>query len=281
VEVTGLTDSDPFAVAVRKVHRMRQTVFLECLRMRAAFDPEYLGVVLPGTDAASHGELSLTSPVERDLTCIETDQRIEEEIRSLAARRRRQMDDFRNWLQRFGWHCPSDEACRAMAIAYAVDYQGLRRRLEATDLLRAAFAEVASQPAVSTPPRGGLRRVFQSLWPRFQLSTRFELLFAQPAFRHFNAEERAICRQHVDHQRGELLKAVLKLTASRQIQDPVEDAQQRLAAVARDPLTWSRQLTVLRAVQTLTVIDLQMYCDLVRQLGEYESARSTWPNYSS
>ena len=42
-------------------------------------------------------------------------------------------------------------------------------------------------------------------------------------------------------------------------------------SIARDPATWSRQLVTLRAVQTLSVLDLQTYCDLVAELGEYET----------
>lgn len=268
VEVTGLTESDPFAVAVRKIHRMRQPVFLECLRMRAQFDPEYLGVALPESDRSND---PLTSPVERDLACIDADQRIEQELRQMAVQRRRQMDDFRNWLKRFGWRCQTDEACRAMAIAYAIDFQGLRRRLEATDFLSNAFATIADPQAPPPPSGRGVVRRLQSLLPQRQLRGRFERLFSQPAFRHMTAQQRAICRKQVENQRGSLLAAVITLTAYAGVDDPVEDAQQRLAAVSRDPSTWSRQLAVLRAVQTLTVIDLQMYCDLVHELGEYGS----------
>jgi hypothetical protein len=49
----------------------------------------------------------------------------------------------------------------------------------------------------------------------------------------------------------------------------VAEAKQVLAAVGRDPDTWSRELVTLRAVQTLSLLDLKIYCDLVAELGEY------------
>ena len=134
--------------------------------------------------------------------------------------------------------------------------------------LRTAFANVVAQPE-ALPSQSGMWRALQGLLPHAQLGRRFERLFAQPAFRTLTAEQRARCRQWVESHRGEPLSAVFALTAGDAVGDPVEEAQQCLAAVARDPSTWSRQLAVLRAVQTLTVIDLQVYCDVVRELGEY------------
>ena len=87
---------DPYAVAVRKIHRMRKPVFLECLRMRAEFDPEYLGVILPGSTAYLR-QATLT-PIEEDLALIDADPGVRHEFRQLAGRRRRQVLEFRRLL---------------------------------------------------------------------------------------------------------------------------------------------------------------------------------------
>ena len=49
----------------------------------------------------------------------------------------------------------------------------------------------------------------------------------------------------------------------------MEHARQVLSQVARDPGPWTRQLVILRTIQTLSVLDLKTYCDLVYELGEY------------
>ena len=59
------------------------------------------------------------------------------------------------------------------------------------------------------------------------------------------------------------------LTHHRAPSDPVSAARAVLCDAARDPATWTQQLVVLRAVQTLSVLDLKTYCDLVAELGEY------------
>jgi hypothetical protein len=51
--------------------------------------------------------------------------------------------------------------------------------------------------------------------------------------------------------------------------DPVEHVRQVLQEVGRDPAPWTRQLVILRAVQTLSVLDLKTYSDVVYELGEY------------
>ena len=71
-------------------------------------------------------------------------------------------------------------------------------------------------------------------------------------------------------ERRRTLAPVVRLLAGKVAPaDPVADARQVLDAIARDPATWSRQLVVLRTIQTLSVLDLETYCDLVAELGEY------------
>jgi hypothetical protein len=89
-------------------------------------------------------------------------------------------------------------------------------------------------------------------------------------FRHLDRRARAVCRRRVRQKRGPLVAALRELTTGiGPAADPVDDARQKLLDVGRDPDPWSRELAILRAVQTLSVLGLDTYCKLVYDLGEY------------
>jgi len=265
-ELSPIDDPDPFEVARRKIHRMRKPVFMECLRMRARFDPEYLGIVPPGATAGVR-ESSVVQ-VEDDLEQIGAVPSVRRRFRDMASQRRRQMLEFRDWLQRRGGTY-SSEALRAMAIAYTVDHRGARSRLEDVGLLERAFHETLAAQARSQQvlPRGSAASAWCRLWNRRRLNR----LFDQPSFAHLDRRQRAACRRCVCRRRGPLPAALRRLTPRGPGgADPAGDAWKALAAVGRDPATWTRQLVILRAVQTLTVLDLDTYTRLVHELGEYD-----------
>lgn len=266
-DLSSLEQADPFAIAVRKIHRMRKPLFLECLRMRAQFDPEYLGVVLPGSPARLRG--TAAAGVEEDLDRIQAEPSMKEEFRRWSSKRRRQVLELRSWLARFHLDESSSESLRAMAIAYTIDYEGIRSRLTATRLLQRAMNDaLAAKPrrwSLADLPEWSLR----AAWCRLRYRRRLLKLFEQPAFAGYDDDQRRRCRRLVYCRRGELLRALKQLTGPRAPTDPVDHAREVLANVARDPAPWSRQLVILRAVQTLSVLDLQTYCDLVYELGEY------------
>ena len=273
-DMSALEESDPFEVAVRKIHRMRRPLFLECLRMRADFDPEYLGLVPPGAVGDARGAGSVQ--IDEDLDLIRAEPGVKREFRLLAAQRRRQLLDFRYWLNRLDCPVRSRRSLRAMAIAYTIDYQGLRSLLEATRLLEKLFAEVDAE-------RSGVPEAVRSwslgaAWCRRRLAERFDNLFTQPAFSGIDDVGQSACRGAIYRRRGLTARAVKLLTEeSSGSGDPVDDARALLLEVARDPDTWSRQLVVLRAVQTLSVLDLTTYCDLVAELGEYDTCSAEMP----
>lgn len=270
-EVATLEESDPFEVAVRKIHRMRKPLFLECLRMRAEFDPEYLGVTLPG-EAAGVRETAAVE-IDDDLRIIRAEPRRLAEFRRLAALRRRQMLDFRYWLERLGGRKLAGRSMRAMAIAYTIDYRGARGCMEAVRLVEKAFAE-AADPSLGTTRRTGAWSP-RILLRRWRLRGRMERLFAQPAFSQIDATHRAACWRAIVNGKRQLVDAVLRLTDARWGErDPLQEARTVLLDVGRDPDPWSRQLVTLRAVQTLSVLDLKAYRDLVAELGEYETSET-------
>ncbi len=271
-ELEALEQPDPLAVAVRKIHRMRKPVFLECLRMRAQFDPEYLGISLPGSTAHGGGRVwhphipptarrATSTPIEEDLALIGADPGVVREFRGLAAECRRQILEFRRLLASFDCGRQSAESLRAMAIAYAIDYAQVRTRLEASHRLKRAFHEACESPSGSGWSLG-------APWRRWKYAARMNRLLKQPAFEPY-AEQRETCLRLLSSRCGPLLKDLRRLTHDDVPEDPVDNAKRVLLAVARDPATWSRQLVILRAVQTLSVLDLKTYCDLVAELGEY------------
>ncbi|MHC4398397.1 MAG: ion transporter, partial [Planctomycetota bacterium] len=268
-ELSSVEDPDPFEVARRKIHRMRKPLYLECLQTRADFDPEYLGIVPPGVSSVARE--SAVVQIEEDLARIAAEPAVRLRFREMANRRRRQILEFRRWLDRFGADGFSSESLRAMAIAYTIDYRGARTRLEAARLLEEAFRQAIderSQPrSVRTMPRPSLR----SLWCGMRTRRKLSRLFGQSMFADFDRRQRAVCRRCLRRRRGPLLAALKQLTRRRAGTDPAADARRELAGVGRDPATWSRQLVVLRAVQTLSVLDLETYCKLVYEVGEYDA----------
>ena len=263
--VSSSVASDPFEVARRKIHRMRKPLFMECLRMRADFDPEYLGIVPPGPNRGVR-EAAVVQ-IEEDLALIGAEPSVRREFRDLASQRRRQMIDFRRWSGELGIEAYSAEAMRAMAIAYAIDYQGVRSRLEAVTRVREAFdTAIANAGAGKGRGRFGIGS-FRRLRHRGELKR----LFEQPAFSQYGDQKRKVCLRSVAAGDKSLLVDIRGIAGkSGEAEDRVECARQVILSVGRDPHTWSRQLVVLRAVQTLSVLDLSTYCDLVAQLGAYD-----------
>ncbi len=259
---------DPYAVAERKIQRMRAPVYLECMRLRAAFDPEYLGVLLPGVSAGRGGESA--PPFEEDLARIDAEPALFDEFRQMARQRRRQVLELRRWLKRFALQGTGPRGLRAAALAYTIDFRGMRGTLEATLRLERAFDEVCS-PEAGGPPRRIRGLAPRALLTRVRFRRRVGRLFRQSAFQRFPPNDQRLCRRLLYVRRGQLLRDVRRL-ARRRGADPGIEARSLLESVARDPTTWTRQLVILRAVQTLSVLDLETYRELTAELGEYEEA---------
>ncbi len=279
---------EPLAVALRKVHRMRKPVFLQCLHLRAEFDPEYLGALLPGCP----GLRGPTVPVDDDLNLIAAEPPLRRQLARLAAIRRRQVLDLRYWLRRLELEDLPTESLRALALAYIVDHSRVRSILESVRVLERGWAasDTSAGPATTTPESRwpacrekpmalapALARPIAwaagiLLWPFRFRRRRFERQARQVlAGRWPEAVPPGCLGRWIGQawQRPELRKAVRTLARATHGADPLDQARDTLRCVARDPATWTRQLVVLRAVQTLSVLDLQLYCDLVARLGRY------------
>ena len=150
--------------------------------------------------------------------------------------------------------------------------------LEAARLLQRAFDEAMAEDADDRVGGMGKRLVrwfLDEVDPRRRsLRAMMGRLFRQSLFDCYDVKQRRLCQIVVWQDRRTLWGALRQLAANSVPIDLVDDSRQVLAGIGRDPVTWSRQLVTLHAVQTLSVLDLKTYCDLVAELGEYTADTS-------
>jgi hypothetical protein len=275
---------DSYAVAVRKIHRMRKPMFLTALWLRANFDVEYLGLRLPGVP----GEPETVSVMERDLDFIEASHFDRLNAERLRARRTMQLDSFNRVLGelRFDYdglagRLKADfpplverrgEVVRALVAAGMADYDDVRSLAAAVAGLRALMAyaadarndleilppaitrhaqDVSPQPRRIWSPRRDVRRLFNlPCFPGYELWQQKRIRFAIGV-------HKRIVRPWVD---------VLVAEGGR---DPLATLEHRLLDIIRRVDLWSDQLVSLRTLQTMTILDVDHYCRFVWELGRY------------
>ena len=181
----------------------------------------------------------------------------------MASRRRRQMLEFRRLLPIIGGTELPAESVRAMAVAYAIDYRQVRSRLRAVRRIRRALGELGD----ATPRKWSL----SAAWCRLRFGRSAKTVLQRSDFAAYNAKQRAAFLRTLYSQRGELLEAVRLLVHGDTPEDLQASARETLLPIGRDPAGWTRQLVILRTVQTLSVLDLKTYRDLVAELGEYDT----------
>ncbi len=261
-----------FAVARRKIHRMKGQGLLEAMRMRAAFDPEYCGVPATWSDAQT---VDAISELERDLDFLGMAAHERTDLHQIAAATKELVLD---WHARVATLPPlvterdpvvRRQAESAATIAWLTDLQQTRTLLQATAWRDELVALVETDcEAWSWQP---VRRCLRWLLRGCRRHPARAWLAAHPgdgpAFRSRRARRR-LCRAYdLDVlQTRRFVDAWAALPAGT---DPVTAALARLRAVAEDPLPIARDLTALRAVQSLSVLDVRNYRELVFEIGAY------------
>ncbi|MBI4603873.1 MAG: hypothetical protein HY721_18105, partial [Planctomycetes bacterium] len=274
-----------FDVAVRKVHRMRKPFFMEALKLRAVIDVEYLGLRVPG------GEREAGSPSFREdldfIGALESERRPLEALRAAAVRDLRR---FRQHLAARGWLGdgfarllseldPSGglerrplEAMRALVTAYVTDHGSLRSivtaGVEARDLVERALEE----------REGPWRRTWRGLragaaWASPSARRRKRLL---ERYLGSSAELAGLPRAA----RRKVLRAFLAAppAAERAVALAGRGGASNAAVLAAlrsaaaDHAAWTRKIVMIRALQAITVMDIESYCDLVWAAGGYGEA---------
>jgi hypothetical protein len=253
VDVEAAEGAD-FACALRKIRRARGPVAEAALRVRIRFDPEYLGLRLPGTaESGLEG-----SDVASDLRFLDADAALGDEVDAARARAERDLRRLATLLDGglMGRVVPGPstrEHLRAVACAYHGDLDGVRSLLSGRDVL----AEVAARAA-----REGLH-------PRVLLKPRLFALFRRYWEAHGEGDRRArraawrAIAHDVDGAQ-EALRAWGEAGAGMR-----ERGERVLADLVRHPERITGMLVTLRTVQTLSLLDILLYREHVYRLGRY------------
>jgi hypothetical protein len=277
---------DTYWAALRKIHRMRKPVFMGSLWLRARFDVEYLGLALPTAPPGIAAE----SLMEADLDYIgatRQDRIIAEQVRHEHQGR---LEWVTRWLHQFGWtfdEVPNylmreipflanrgGEALRALVAACVLDHDDiatLALSIEGLKRVLAHAADPSQEPGVL--PVGLPEPIIslRALWhPVHRCRRPVAELFDLPCFPAYDpAQQRRIARYLRRHRRA--VRGWFKVVLGQGGTDPWATVKARMRDVLLRTDLWSDQILVLRAVQSLTMLDVQHNCALVWDLGGYTS----------
>jgi len=241
-------DGADFPAALRKIGRARRPIAEAALRFRIRLDVEYLGVRLPGTDRSGLESMG----AEHDLRFLDAGAALEEEVEGERGRAERDM----RRLAALGPETPTREHLRAAACAYLADLDGVRSLLSSKEILAEVAARAARGPLLAASfPRKRLFAAFRRYWSAH----------GEGGFRERRAAWRAIARD-VDGSAAALLAWDRWGDAGR------ERGQRVLEDILRHPERTSEMLVTLRAIQTLSLLDILLYREHVYRLGRYEES---------
>jgi hypothetical protein len=289
------TFSDPgenlasFDVAERKIARMRRPVFWEAMRLRAQFDPEYLGLTIPGLGGTSMGETSCWD----DLKWIEARDEELDFFRDLLSDREDALERLHHHLEkrgiigdyletylealRPGLSRRKGEALRAAAVAYAVDYHGLRSSISGLEEISAIFESMLENPAKL--PRIGMVKhlvwMIKSLWRRRfflrpdPVRQAYRKVLSWTYYGEAGRKQKRILWRAVQTDVRNVRRRIMRLAESDSPEAAAERGRELLDEVLARPHSWTDEMVVLRTVQTMSVLDIRNYQVIVRTLGGY------------
>lgn len=265
-----------YDVAVRKINRMRKPLFMECSRFRALFDAEYLGLdLIPGEDSGLEGRTYREDLERIGAWDVEWDsfQEIRRE-RDLALAELEVIAERAGGPECLIWDlgAPEDrcwkEAWRALSIAMSVDYRGCRTlnglREESLPIVREV---IEKEGCVSETT--WWRRLTWLLLPTKTLQEACRAFEARYMTGSLSPKERRWFFRAVRADYRGLKRLVQLGTTLPHDTDPDRAAREILSSVVAHPEKWSEPLVTLRAVQSLSVLDVRNYRRQVWALGGY------------
>ncbi len=277
--------SENFSDAVRKIHRMRKPAFMESLWLRARFDVEYLGLALPSVPI-SVGSDTL---IETDLDFVGASRHERIMADRFREQQRQRLHQFSSTLLSFGWgfdqiaeilerdfpHLADRraEVIRALVTAWMADHDDISSLGIAIEALR-TIAEAAADPSHPTNALPeGLPLPIRSSEPRWYSKTSkrgpWKDLLDLPCFPDYDRKQRRrIIRTWKRNKKR--VKGWVQIIQDQGGPNPLETLANRLREVILRTDLWSDQIITLRAVQTLTMLDVQHYSELVWKLGGYQ-----------
>ena len=260
----------PFAVALRKIHRMKAPGLLEAVRMRLLIDPIYAGAPAGWSDGAS---FAATPPFERDLQFLHLREQQAVQLRDLAAEVRARVTSLHAalaWLPQLDREAGADADARAagelaITCTWLADVAGARTLL---------YAERWRTEVLPQLERDGLRpswsaRLFGLVRGAFVVHPVDRWLQRHGVGIARRAERTLRCAYARDlHGTRAIVDAWLALPAGT---SPAEHAIATLRRAWRNGAAVRRDVMALRAVQSLAVLDIRNSRDLVFQLGDYRA----------
>ncbi|MCR9244756.1 MAG: ion transporter [bacterium] len=258
----------PFAVALRKIHRMKAPGLREALRMRLWIDPAYCGAPTGWSEGEEDRE---DSDFERDFDFLHLHEREGVELRERAAEVRRSVRELHSILEWLPEFPRTEDAAHRRACELAVTCAWIADRQDVRTLYFAERWRAEALPALLERGVPGTRigDAWRALLAAFG---------AQPTDRWLEGHaldlprtarrdlRRAWAGNHEDVRRH--VKAWLRLENG---ESPTAAAIARLRAVYAKGPAVRRDIRALRAVQSMAVLDVRNYRDLVFHLGGYEA----------
>lgn len=262
-----------FAVALRKLSRMKGPVLIEALTLRARFDPAFCGAPTYWSGPSRHEELP---EVERDMDYLLFRERDREEPRDIARRVRRRVEELHRAIQDgrlvvVETDAEDDEdrryGERAVTIAWITDQRGLRTLTEAEHWFDRVLPRMESRE--TRIPKNRFARLGAYVGRRGR---------RHPVDRWI----RMHCGDRRVSRRGQrnLIRAyhdpdyAVKRYVDRWLTIPVgaaliDHAHAAAQAAWRSRHDIARELAAVRAVQSLSVLDIRNYRELIFELGNY------------
>ena len=277
-----------FRVAVRKIARIRGPVAAHLSRLRAMFDPAWLGIPLPGEETTRLRGANARA----DLQILQLGPGLKREI---EAERQRAQENMRlldvvlatGLLRRIATArglqpdaLSTRQHLRAAGIAVHADLRGVRRHLLGQTLLEHVYQTTEAVPSWRDrlKPRFRLRRAFKAWWQKHGdvLATSRESSGGNSAREGGNSET-SVSRPE-GHRRAAAWKATLRnedgvadalLAWAQHGDNLVAEGERRLGDILVHPDRLTEQLLTLRTLQTLSLLDLLHYREQVFEIGDY------------
>lgn len=165
------------------------------------------------------------------------------------------------------------EVIRALVTAWVADHDDVATLGLAVLAMRRVVAHAADPEADPRQLPEGLPEppnFSEPLWHRLQDVRRpMDDLLESPCFPKYEAEQRLRITAYLRwHRRA--VRAWVRVIRGQGGPDPIETLRTRFIEVMLRTDLWSDQILTLRAVQTLTMLDVQHYTELVWNLGGYD-----------
>ncbi|MCA8953840.1 MAG: hypothetical protein KDE27_30285 [Planctomycetes bacterium] len=262
----------PFAVALRKIHRMKAPGLREALRMRLALDPVYAGASAGWSEGAVEtppGEPDAEPEFARDLAFLHLHERESVELRDRAEEIRRAVRELHTVVATLSAFPPVvDDAARrggelAVTSAWITDLDDIRTLWSAERW----HAEQLPPMLAGGVPGTFVGDAWRALLGAFRDDVIDRWLRDHGGGLGRSARRmlaRAWARNHAGIR--EVLQAWCTLPPGA---SPSEAAAARLVGIYRQGPAVRRDIRALRAIQSLAVLDVRNYRDLVFDLGGY------------